>query len=52
MGERMILTCHACPRQICAQGKSATVIDLARLFGWTRRPSGDGFFCLPCGGAS
>lgn len=48
----MILTCHACPRQFCARGKLPAVAELAHLFGWTRRGAGDGFLCMPCGGAS
>lgn len=48
----MILTCHACPRQLCARGKLSTVLDLAHLFGWTPRATGDGFLCIVCGGAS
>lgn len=41
----MILTCHACPRQLCFHGSARD--RFARLFGWVVR--GGRYFCAACG---
>jgi hypothetical protein len=52
MGEPMILTCHACPRQISCCGKATAMFVVALQFGWRLRESGGGFLCSGCGASS